>query len=109
MLKKTERLSRTDFNSFFKAGRRHNTEHVTIIYSPHSSFHASVVVGKKVHKHAVVRNTLRRRVYGQLYALKTSNHKGVFIVLLKPSFNSLTKAVGRAHLQSLIERIAKPA
>lgn len=109
MLKKTERLSRTDFNTFFKKGRRHNTEHISVIFTPHPSFHASVVVGKKVHKHAVVRNTLRRRVYGQLYVLKSLNNTGVFIVILKPSFNTLTKAAGRADLKLLIERIVKPA
>lgn len=109
MLKKTERLSRTDFNTFFKKGRRHNTEHISVIFTPHPSFHASVVVGKKVHKHAVVRNTLRRRVYSQLYILKNQNRPGVYIVVLKPTFNTLTRKAARTHLGELIERIAKPA
>ena len=109
MLKKTERLSRTDFNSFFKKGRRYHGEQCSIVFTPYLTLHASVVVGKKVHKQAVVRNTLRRRVYSQLYTLKNLNQSGVFIVILKPTFNTLTRKAAHAHLRELIERIVKPA
>lgn len=109
MFKKTERLSREQFDSFFKTGRRYHSEYATIIYTPHPTLHASVVVSKKVHKSAVVRNTLRRRIYAQLRSLKERGETGVFIVVLKPTFKQLTRQAARTTITGLIERIVKPA
>ena len=66
MLAKSERLSVTEFDQYFKTGKRFHFTHCTIIYSPLATLHGSVVVGKKVSKKAVIRNTIRRRVYAQL-------------------------------------------
>jgi ribonuclease P protein component len=78
MLKKADRLGRVDFDTFFKKGRRFHSEYATLVYSPHSTFHASVVIGKKVHKQAVIRNTLRRRIYAQLAGEKKKGTTGVY-------------------------------
>ncbi|HEY0964681.1 MAG TPA: ribonuclease P protein component [Candidatus Paceibacterota bacterium] len=108
MFKKAERLGRDQFDAFFKTGRRFHSEYATVIYAPHPTFHASVVVGKKVHKHAVTRNTLRRRIYAQLRSLK-ERRTGVFIVILKPTFKQLTRHGARDHIAALIERTEKSA
>jgi ribonuclease P protein component len=73
MLKKVERVSRAGFDAFFKKGKRHYSEHATLVFSSFPTFHGSVVVSKKVSKLAVKRNTLRRRVYAQLATLKKQN------------------------------------
>jgi ribonuclease P protein component len=91
MLKKTERLSRTEFTHYFKVGKRSNTEYLTIVHSPATCFKASVVVGKKVYKEAVDRNRLKRQVYAKLRDLKAQS-TGVFLVLVKPPLAKLTKA-----------------
>jgi len=92
MLKKANRLSRTQFTEYFRLGKRHHFEHLTVIYSPTPTFFAAVVVGKKISKGAVRRNTLKRRVLARLSQVqKESAVTGVFIIILKPSFNSLSR------------------
>lgn len=109
MLKKSERVTRSDFGTFFKKGKRLHGEHVLAVVAPSPTFHASVVVSKKVSKLAVERNTFRRRVYAQLYTLKKREFKGVVIVTLKPSFSSLTKAEAKTAIEALVVRIMKSA
>jgi ribonuclease P protein component len=109
MLAKAERLGRTDFAQFFKAGKRFHGDYVTIVYSPYPTLHASVVVSKKVAKSAVKRNLIRRRIYAQLRAALHHTHPGVFIVLVKPTFSTLTKTDTHETLSQLIGRIVKPA
>lgn len=109
MLNKSQRLGRTDFTTFFKKGKRFHFDHLTIVYTPSPTFHGAVVVGKKVHKLAVSRNTIRRRIYSQLRSLLKDAHTGVFIVIVKPTYKTLTKAEAKEHLESLVGRIVKPA
>jgi ribonuclease P protein component len=109
MLAKSERLGRTDFAQFFKTGKRFHGDHVSIVFTPHPTLHASVVVSKKVSKSAVTRNRIRRRLYAQLRAALHNKHPGVFIVLVKPTFNTLHKTEANQVLQQLIGRIVKPA
>ncbi len=109
MLKKEQRLSRTDFATYFKGGKRLNADCATLIFHPHPTFHGSVVVSKKISKLAVTRNTIRRRVYAQLYGLRVEHKMGVWIVLIKPPYTLLTKQSARTQIQLLIERAAKPA
>lgn len=103
MLAKFNRLSRDKFSQFFKTGRRYNSAFATLIVAPHSNFHGAVVVSKKVSKKAVRRNLLRRRVYAKLYAALKNNKVGVFIMILKPPFNSLSKQEQHAEIERMIE------
>ena len=81
MFKKSERLSRAQFDTFFRSGKRIQTEKLTLIYSPYPTRHIAVVVGKKVAKKAHERNMIRRRLYGVMYRmLQTSDTRGVFII-----------------------------
>ena len=91
MLKKTERLSRTEFTHYFKVGKRNNSEYLTIVHSPATYFKASVVVGKKVYKEAVDRNRLKRQVYAKIREFKNQS-TGVYLVLVKPPLAKLTTA-----------------
>lgn len=106
MFKKSERLSRAQFDGFFKSGRRINSNDLALSYHAYPQRHVAVVVGKKVAKKAHERNELRRRVYGVLYReLQKEDQKGVFIVLTKPAFASLTKKLQREEVQKLLSRI----
>jgi ribonuclease P protein component len=107
MLTRAERLNRSEFSTFFNRGRRINSPHLTLVISPHSQFHGSVVVGKKVAKRAVLRNTIRRRIYAALYRLKRGGSRGVFIIVVKPSFALLTKKQAAEETANLIERTRK--
>ena len=105
MLSKKQRLSQAEFTKFFKSGKRHRSPTATLIVSPHDSFHGAVVVSKKVSKKAVTRNTLRRRVYAQLYAASKKKGKNVHIIVLKPGFKDLTRVKQHETIQALIAEV----
>lgn len=106
MLAKKNRLSRTEFDTHFKIGKRHHSPIATLIVSPLDQFHGSVVVSKKVSKKAVTRNTLRRRGYAALYThIKQKNKTGVYILLVKPQFATLSRKLQHNELQKFIEQV----
>jgi len=92
MLKKENRLSTAQFDSYFKKGKRFHFEHSTVIYHDYPTLLCAVVVGKKVSKIAVRRNTIRRRIYSRFTVCqKELSLVGVFIIIIKPSFNVLSR------------------
>lgn len=105
MLAKQNRLSREEFTKYFKTGKRTNSPEATLIVSKCDHFHGAVVVSKKVSKRAVKRNTLRRRVYSQLYSLYKKKKTGVYIVILKPKFINLTRLKQHQTIKELIELV----
>jgi ribonuclease P protein component len=108
MLKKSNRLSRTEFSEYFKTGKRYHFDHVTVVYSPAQTFLCAVVVSKKVSKGAVRRNTLKRRVYTRLAKFqKEDAATGVFIILLKPSFNSVVRTAADELVHKSIAAVLK--
>jgi ribonuclease P protein component len=105
MLAKKNRLTQAQFAHFFKTGKRFQTKTATLIFTPHPTFHGAVVVSKKVSKKAVDRNTLRRRVYAQLYQAKTTKPTGVYIVVVKPPLKTLGRTHQHQAIQGLIEQV----
>lgn len=108
MLAKKYRLNRPEFNEYFKCGQRFHSDIATIIHTPSPTFKASVVVGKKVSKQAVVRNRLRRQVYGVFDELLVEHHElmtGIFILILKPSASKSSRASLRNSIFDTLARI----
>lgn len=100
MLKKTERLNRPSFSLYFSKGKRIHGTYTTIIASPAEAFLCSVVVGKKVSKQAVVRNSIRRRLYGMVERYKTEKAlTGVYIIIAKPAISKLSKKAFNVELE----------
>ncbi len=100
MLKKQQRLSTASFNEVFKIGRRLHTPYFQVVYLQSTDFHASVVVGKKVAKTAVLRNRLRRQVYGVLSRCQHPDQLPyTLIVIAKPPLGGLVRreVVTAAH------------
>jgi len=108
MLKKEERVSRAEFLKLYKQGRKLHSTNLTIAISPTPSFHGSVVVSKKVSKLAVIRNSVRRRIYGELRQLRTKK-PATYIVMVRPGYTILTKRLAQEELKELIGRILKSA
>jgi ribonuclease P protein component len=108
MLSKKERLTRDEFNQFFTRGRRFHSPSLQIIFSPHDTFHAAVVVSKKVSKLAVKRNKLRRRIYDivRRYRLGVA-FCGVCIVMVKPSARQLSFSALTDEVTVLLDEISK--
>lgn len=106
MFKKRERLTRAEFSDYFATGRRYHGPYTTIIYLPHPTRKTAVVVGKKVAKHAVKRNTLRRRVYAVLrQVLDAAGVTGVFIVLVKPAITNLPRTQAAAAVAAALHEV----
>jgi ribonuclease P protein component len=108
MLSRTARLSRHDFARYFASGRRYQSPALTVLYTPHTRLMGTVVVSKKVSKSAVVRNTLRRRLYAtlQTYA-KVNGCAGVVIVVAKPTLATLPRTAQHEALTSLLSQALK--
>ena len=84
MLPRKKRLTKEAFSTHFSHGKRFHTPRYTVVYAAYPTFHASVVVSKKVAKRAVIRNKLRRQIYAMLVSLnKVYTYGGVWIVLVK--------------------------
>lgn len=108
MLAKKNRLSREAFNRFFAMGKRHHTPSLQIIYSRETSFHASVVVSKKVAKHAVLRNKIRRRIYDILrHYSKEMGTVGVFIILTKQGVEKMAYETLKQEIHTALKHIIK--
>ena len=109
MLKKNNKLSRTDFTTVFEKNKAYSSSHFilkALEVNSWDNFGVSVVVSKKVENSAVNRNKTKRRVY---YALKVLSDKfkkpfkGVFVLkksVLKMNFKDLEK-----ELQDLVEKV----
>jgi ribonuclease P protein component len=108
MFKKSERLSRVEFTHFFGVGTKKHSKHLTFICSPTSHLKVAVVVGKKVAKSAVKRNTLKRRVYATLRR-GLGEYQGALIVIVKPTFASLPRKDAEIEVKTMIAQVAKCA
>ncbi len=106
MLAKEQRLSVAAFAKVFATGKRLHLPQVSLVYVPSDTFRAAVVVGKKVAKKAVDRNTLRRRVYTQLREITIDASLPVSVlVLVKPDFGRLAKVEQRQVVEDVITRL----
>ena len=106
MFKKSERPNRTAFTKYFNLGKRFHTDYFTLIYSPAPLRAVAVVVGKKVYKGAVERNTLRRRVYAAARVAVGST--GVYVIISKPPAKNLTQAEIAPAVTALLATAHKP-
>jgi len=84
MLKKKQRLTKKMFDHVFSTGVRKHSPTIQLIHVPGEIFYGAAVVGKKVHKKAVDRNKLRRRMYAALYRVyKEESLTGTYILVAK--------------------------
>lgn len=105
MLKKNERLTRKDFDRFFSVGKRLHSPLAQLIYTESDTFHASAVVGKKVAKKAVDRNSLRRRLYAVLYAQKKVTPHRTYILIAKPPLKHASRKEAREAILGLLTQV----
>lgn len=104
MLKKAQRLSRTEFSHFFKVGQKNHTPYFTIIKASSGSFKGAVVVSKKLYKAAPARNRLRRQTYAQLanFAQTLSSEATTKPVLIA-IYNPKAKDIPRSKLMLILK------
>ena len=93
-----------EFDRVYSHGKRFNTPLVQLIAANTDSFHGSVVVGKKVYKHAVDRNTLRRQMYAILYTWSRTNPKPrTYIIIAKPAAKNASFTILKNSLTQVLE------
>lgn len=106
MLPKKERLSRKEFSRFFSMGARIHSPVFQVVYTPYPTFHASVVVPKKVARLAVTRNRIRRRVYDILRTYKkTYGITGVYIYLCKQNIDTMAPHALNEEVITILKKI----
>lgn len=69
----------------YQTGKSAYTQHVKMLWVPADRTHVAVVVSKKVHKSAVVRNRIRRRLYElvRLYAAEQAAPIGNVVIVVQ--------------------------
>jgi ribonuclease P protein component len=108
MLKKTERLNRAAFSTYFASGTRTHGTYMTIITAPAPTLLSSVVVGKKVSKKAPTRNSIKRRIYAHIETLaKKAGYSGVVIVVTKPAVVQLSRKDFQTAVLEELGRVIK--
>lgn len=110
MFKKRERLTQSEFQGYFKIGNRHHSKHLTLITTPFHKRKVAVVVGKKVVKSAVKRNGIKRRIFATLRReFGETATSGVLIVLVKPTFATLSHKAATDNIITEVARVWKSA
>lgn len=90
MLKKKQRLSRSEFASLLQKGKRIHTPHFSFVYIFAEKTKCGLVVSKKTAKKATERNLLRRRIYsvfGENFPFLQNVHCAL---LTRPSISTLS-------------------
>lgn len=113
MLPKQKRIKRFEFPLLSSKGGSFFSQHLTArarkLPNTEKTLKISVVVSKKVAKSAVLRNTLRRRVYSALEnTFKNKGKKPLSIIFyLKKGAEKLTYKEIEKEVQSLVNNIQK--
>lgn len=114
MLPKSLRLPRKDFLIAKSQGQTHKFPQFSIVVHPRSTPNEarrakwgrfSVVTSSKLHKHAVVRNRLRRLIYSQLRNCATVQLAD-FIIYPRPSMLNLTREEISRQLNQALSGLA---
>ena len=105
MLPKKERLTKKEFNRFFSMGRRLRTPLFQVVYAPYPTLHVSVGIPKKIARHAVTRNKIRRRVY-EIVRVYHKEHRlaGVYIYLCTQNIATMKHHTVRDAIIEIIQK-----
>lgn len=103
MFPRQKRLSREEFPTVMKAGRRLSSLNFTATFSPETTGYA-VVVSKKIVRLSVTRHRIKRRV---LAILRTLTLPPSLIIFPKSSANSVSYTDMRAEIENLLFKIKK--
>lgn len=102
MLSRSSRLTRGAFSEVFKYGKRKRLPYGQVLFVPAKDFRASIVISKKVEQTAVGRNSLRRRLYAALYALKTKGQTGHVVFIASSQLKGADRALVGQALQDTV-------
>lgn len=107
MLPKSSRIPRSGFSPLLTSRHFTHSPHFTLRVSLGSNKtpRIAVSVGKKVSKSAVVRNTVRRRVYSSLRTLLPTLSPGLYLFVAKLGAEKVRGQVLLEEVKSLLNRL----
>lgn len=107
MLRKSQRLTRKEFEKVFRQGRAFHTDDFIVKYSPSSRevSRFGVSCGLKVSKKAVERNYLRRIIYDVVARTPAPVAPGDYIVIVKPTAKGKAFAQLQGPLREVLAHI----
>ena len=80
MIKKKNRLKIKEFQNLFKIGKKKHTTLFLIIIQEHQEYaKIGISIPKKIYKKAVIRNSIKRKIYNFLKKEKLINLKKILI------------------------------
>jgi ribonuclease P protein component len=86
-------------------GRKVHMPGLLLVHRAAPAYKVAVVVGKKVTRSAVARNTLKRRLYATLYDMRVSKMpSGHTIIIAKPAANAYSYARLRTEVITALNR-----
>ena len=107
MLAKQHRLTVADFKQLPRTGKHFHRTLVHIQWVPSPTKKVAIIVSKKVSKKAVVRNKIRRMLYGVVESRWEMLVDGWYIIRVKPTARQATLRMIRSEayetLGSLVE------
>ncbi|MCD5396584.1 MAG: ribonuclease P protein component [Candidatus Pacebacteria bacterium] len=84
MIKKKNRLKIKEFQNLFKIGKKKHTTLFLIIIQEHQEYaKIGISIPKKIYKKAVIRNSIKRKIYNFLKKEKLINLKKHFLIIIK--------------------------
>ena len=92
----------------YQKGRPIYSRNLKLLWQPtDGSYRVAIVISKKVHKSAVVRNRIRRRIYALVAAHFAAGNQGADIVFLvqNASLAELPAEKVREEVDSLLKKI----
>ena len=107
MLPRQHRLNGAAWRHLPTGGRRLVRPTVQVRHFPATDKRAAVVVSRKVSTKAVVRNRLRRVLYGALENVWLDLPSGYYVVYVQPAAKQMGDVVARGELQDLLGEIIK--
>jgi len=95
--------------SLYQKGRPLYSRNVKLLWQPTpGKYRVAIVVSKKVHKSAVVRNRIRRRIYSLVGAHIAEGNAGADMVFLvqNPCLADLSSEKVREEVDGLLQKIS---
>ncbi len=102
MLPKDRRIPRKSFGDLMRFGQRSGSKNFSLSTVNSDKARLAVSVSKKVAKRAVVRNTVRRRVYSATRNLISRLPNKLFLIIAKPGADKIRGEALRAELAGLL-------
>jgi|SRR3989344_8070370 len=104
MLPKTHRIPRKLWKPLLESRVYFNSPHFLVRVANSETPRLAVSVSKKVSKSAVVRNTVRRRVYATVSTFLPTLTKNLFLIIAKPGSQLVKSEALRAELAGLLKK-----